>query len=361
MKRISSNESFPRSIILSIDRNYDNLSKNTIAFKKYFFDALDAGEGPERAVEIATEKFRSLVEKRSSPSLETLREEGFKEKRESLKKRKEDILRTFLEKTENSDPELQKHLWKLFLQYRRDTPYDSVAIDRVLSFYERKLKPVVVPEVREYSDSELEGYYNLIGSMDPDNKYNNVQIFQRAIKKESAEEAIEKIKKIIVLRNYMRENGIATNSRNLSIFLNADGDYELAKRQIREREEEGRIGLDVGKLRETSNDDLLVNYNGERISLSRLVSYLYSDETVKIRKYAFKQLEDYIFFMGMSVDDAIARLNKVLRLIDFSSSLENMFPEDPASAKTILEGYYLEDDLSFEDALNATKKDLERD
>jgi hypothetical protein len=61
----------------------------------------------------------------------------------------------------------------------------------------------------------------------------------------------------------------------------------------------------------------------------------------------------------MSVDDAIARINKTIRFFEFKSSLEKMFPEDPETAKSIFSGYYLDDDLSFDDALRATKEELE--
>jgi hypothetical protein len=357
MKRISSNESFPRNIVLSIDRDYDNLTKNINIFKRYFFEALGAGESPEKSVEIASEKLRQVVEKRESPTTKSLMLEGMREKRESTKKRKEEIISKFIEKTGSNDEELLKHLWRLFLHYRRESSFDSTALERVLSFYERKLKPEVVVESREYSEKELESYYDLIGSLEPRDKFLNVRIFDRLIKKVSAENAIDRIRHIVAARKFIRENGIVLNSTNLNIMLNAS-DFETAKSQIEEKEAEGRYGLDVGRIREPNDSDVFVDYFGERITLGRLVDYLYSNETIKTRKYAYKQLEEYIFGMGMSVDDAVARLNKVLRMIEFKGTLENMFPEDPSSAITIFAGYYIDDDLSFEDSLEATKKDL---
>ena len=64
MKRISSNESFPRNIILSIDGDESNYQLNLSSFRNYFQDALGSGKAPQDAVEIATEKLRRLVEKR---------------------------------------------------------------------------------------------------------------------------------------------------------------------------------------------------------------------------------------------------------------------------------------------------------
>jgi len=358
MKRVSSNESFPRSIVLSIDNDYDNLSKNIVFFRNYFFGAIESGESPEKAVEIASEKLRKLVEKRDSPTNKVLEQEGMRQKRESTKKRKEGILRTLIEKTGRNDEELLDHLWRLFLHYRRDTPFDGTALERVLSFYERKLKPEVVEEPREYSDNELQAYYKLIESLDPEYKFANIKIFKRALMKDSPVVAIEKVKKFIIARKYLRENGIAINGANLKIILNSGGDFELAKRQIREKEEEGRYSLSVPSIKDPSDNDIFVDYFGERVSLNRLVAFLYIDESVKTKKYAYKQLEDYIFGMGLSVDEAVARLNKVLRMIEFKGTLENMFPEDPSSANVIFGSYYIDDDLSFEDALEATKKDL---
>jgi hypothetical protein len=64
MKRISSNESFPRNIILSIDSDENNYRLNLMSFRNYFQDALGSGKAPQDAVEIATEKLERLVEKR---------------------------------------------------------------------------------------------------------------------------------------------------------------------------------------------------------------------------------------------------------------------------------------------------------
>ena len=44
--------------------------------------------------------------------------------------------------------------------------------------------------------------------------------------------------------------------------------------------------------------------------------------------------------------------------MNFRDQLKKEFPEDPSYAETILDEYYMDEDMSFQDALNATRKDL---
>jgi hypothetical protein len=156
----------------------------------------------------------------------------------------------------------------------------------------------------------------------------------------------------------MLERGIPIDQLSVRIFMKSGGDFELAEKQVKEREEEGKLGLDVSTLRLDKDDEPLIYYNGAKISLGRLVSYIYSNETLRDKKYAYTSLQYYIYELGMNVDDAVNRINKNLRFREFRSSLANMFPEDPDTAESIFSGYYLDDDLSFDDALRMTKEEL---
>ena len=141
MKRISSNESFPRKIILSIDSDESNYQLNLSAFRNYFQDALGSGKAPQDAVEDATEKLRRLVEKRKqifipkpgvkrdTPlkreieervekekplSVKKLEEEGDIFKRKTKSDRKEKILKQISESTGETGDKLAE-LWKRFI------------------------------------------------------------------------------------------------------------------------------------------------------------------------------------------------------------------------------------------------------
>jgi hypothetical protein len=142
------------------------------------------------------------------------------------------------------------------------------------------------------------------------------------------------------------------------MFLESDGDFDNVARQIREREEQGKLGLDVNKLYRKENEKEFVIYNGERIGLSRLVQFLYNDLPLRNKKFIFERLQDYIYDYGMSTDDAIAKVNKAVIFYRTKPTLTAMFPEDPNAAITIFEEYYLDDDMSFEDAMEATKNEI---
>lgn len=156
----------------------------------------------------------------------------------------------------------------------------------------------------------------------------------------------------------MRENGIEITSANVRMFLESDGDFDTIARQIKERDQEGKIGLDVNKLRRKENEKEFVNFNGEIIGLARLVQYLYGEETLKIKKFIFGRLQDYIYDYGMTTDEAIAKVNKTIRFFKSKPTLSTMFPEDPSTALMIFEEHYIDGDMSFEDALEETKKEI---
>jgi hypothetical protein len=156
----------------------------------------------------------------------------------------------------------------------------------------------------------------------------------------------------------MIEHGIKITPAHSKMFLESDGDFDNVARQIREREEQGKLGLDVNKLYRKENEKEFVIYNGERVGLSRLVQFLYNDLPLRNKKFIFERLQDYIYDYGMSTDDAIAKVNKAVIFYRTKPTLTAMFPEDPNAAITIFEEYYLDDDMSFEDAMEATKNEI---
>jgi hypothetical protein len=381
MKRISSNESFPRNIILSIDSDEKNYRLNLSSFRNYFQDALSNGEDPQNAVEIATEKLRRLVEKRSEVfvdkgykrkppkapkvkpekpvSINKLIEEGNAFKREQKQKRKESVLSQISAGTGATGDELIE-LWKLFLNKRKVADSDSVAIERTIKQHNNSKEPVVeekeVPTV-----DDIRKYYNLISSLEPENGPYNVEQFKKdVLKGMTLAASFNKIRYMVLARNYMRENNIPVTATNTKIFLVSKGDFELAARRVKEHEEAGKLGMDVENLLPSgAENDAYVIYNGQRISLHRLVYNLFFGKTSE-KQYTMMYAIIYrnIFDFGKSVDEAVEIAYKELNLLKYKATLKEEFPEDPSYAERVLESYYIDEDMSFQDALEATRKDL---
>ena len=378
MNRISTNESFPRNIILSIDAKEENYESNLKAFKKYFNTALDYRATPEVAVEIASEKLEKFVKRNSEVFVEksylkpaknprgpkekteglkssVLQEEGLKFQKVERQKAKDSILKKLSDGTGVVDDGLNE-LYSLFLGKRKNFPTENIAIKKTIEQYNSKKAP---EEKKVYTDEEIARFIPLVSQLDRSDSRSNIVVFKNYLKRGfSLQESIERVKYLISSKNYMRENGIEINPANVKMFLESDEDFGTIARQIIERAQEGKLGLDVNKLYRKENEKEFVIYNGERIGLARLVQYLYNEETLRNKKFIFERLQDYIYDYGITIDDAIAKVNKTIRFFKFKSTLTTMFPEDPNAAIMIFEEHYLDDDMSFEDALEETKKEI---
>lgn len=386
MKRISSNESFPRNIILSIDGDESNYQLNLSSFRNYFQDALGSGKAPQDAVEDATEKLRRLVEKRKqifipkpgvkrdTPlkreieervekekplSVKKLEEEGDIFKRKTKSDRKEKILKQLSNITGETGDKLEE-LWKRFFIKRKSVDSDSLAIKRTIDEYNR-LKEPEVEEKEIPTVDDIRKYYDLISSLESGNTNYNVEQFKKyVLKGMSLVEAFKKVKFLVSARNYMRENNISITPTNMKIFLVSDGDFELAARRVKEHEEAGKLGMDVENLLPSGaeTDDYVI-YNGQRISLHRLVHNLFMGNTSeKQYKMMYAIIYRNVFDFGKSVDEAVEIAYKELNLMKFRSQLKLEFSEDPSYAERVLESYYIDENMSFEDALSATRRDL---
>jgi hypothetical protein len=292
--------------------------------------------------------------KDKSSNLNTLMEEGFAFKR----KLKDDYKKSIIEKislgTGETDVDKLEELFKIFRTKNNTAKNDIISLRRVIELYNSNKEPEP-PKV--YSEEELEHYYDIVSLLKGD-RSDNIRLFEIYLKSLSPELALDRLKLNISAKNYMMERGIPIDTLSVRIFMQSRGNFELAEEQLREREAEGKLGLDVSTLGVNKDNEPLINYNGAKISLGRIVNYVYSNETIRIKKYAYSTLKHYIFELRMSVDDAIARINKTIRFWEFRSSLKKMFPEDPETAESIFGGYYLDDDLSFDDALRMTKEEL---
>lgn len=354
-----------QEVILAIDSDKSNLLNNRTYFHFIYNKALKSGMSSDEAYNFSLDKIKQLVEKRklSTPvyqkkeksyNNDILMEEDIAFK----KKIKDDYKKSIIEKislgTGETNIDKLEELFKIFRTKNR-TANDIVSLRRVIKLYNSNKEPEL-PKV--YSEEELKHYYNIVGLLKGD-RSDNIRLFEIYLKSLSPELALDRLKLNISAKDYMMERGIPIDNLSVKIFMQSRGNFELAEEQLREREAEGKLGLDVSTLGVNKDNEPLINYNGSKISLGRIVNYVYSNETIRIKKYAYSTLKHYIFELRMSVDDAIARINKTIRFFEFKSSLEKMFPEDPETAKSIFSGYYLDDDLSFDDALRATKEELE--
>ena len=389
MKRISSNESFPRNIILSIDPSEENYNLNLTRFRQVFQDALAEGKAPQEAVEIATDRLKSLVEKRKQifipkpgnkkdgpivprvlkdpevpeapkekpPTFKKLREEGDLIKRAPKIERKEKITKRLSDLTGETGDKLDQ-LWKTFCDKRKNSESDGLALKKTINEYNKAKEPEVEspPTV-----DEIRSCYNIVSNLEPENsKYNLEQFKKFVLKGMSLTSALSKLRYIVSSRNYMRENNIPVTAVNVRIFLVSDGDFELAAKRIKEREEAGQLGVDVDNLNAPNavGDDYVI-YNGERVNLHRLVQLLFRGKTnEKQIKMMYAVIRTNVFDKGMSVDDAVGDAYKRLNIMHSRNQLKEEFPEDPSYAETIFEEYYIDENMSFQDALEATRKDL---
>lgn len=390
MKRISSNESFPRNIILSIDSDESNYQLNLMSFRNYFQDALGSGKAPQDAVEIATEKLRRLVEKRKqvfipkpgvkrdSPplkreleetvkkqkplSVKKLEEEGDIFKRKTKSDRKEKILKQLSDKTGETGDTLEK-LWRKFVNKRRNVDNDILAIKKVVNDYNNAQEPEVEEKEIPTVD-DIRKYYDLISSLEPENVAYNVEQFKKdVLKGMTLAASFNKTRYMVLARNYMRENNIPVTATNAKIFLVSKGDFELAVRRVKEHEEAGKLSMDVENLLPSGAEtDAYVIYNGQRISLHRLVHNLFMGNTnEKQYKMMYAIIYYNVFDFGKSIDEAVDIAYKELNLMKFRATLKEEFPEDPSYAEKVLESYYIDENMSFEDALSATRRDLGKD
>lgn len=367
MKRISSNESFPRNIILSIDSDEKNYSKNLEKFRNVFQKSLEEGLMPQDAVEKATsalrrsvsgERFKYVEEK---PKASQLLQEGDVLKRKSKEQRKIGILSAISSNTGVTDVSELEKLWKMFVIKRRSTESDANAIKRTVDTYNRSKRESEgekIVEVPEYSPELVDKYKNIIKILDKENYDQNMKVFYMSLSRgNTIEETFEKIQKLIRIRRVMRENDIEMNSTNIRIFFKNGDDFEKSIRTVRERDRTGSLPVEQEMISNT-DEDVFVNYNGERVSLKRIVKKLYGNLVFRDIKYAFGKLREYIFDHGLDVDEAVNKVNKLLIIKNKKSEIVSIFPGNDELVMTIFRGYFIEDDLPYEQALSMTKDDV---
>jgi len=383
MKRISSNESFPRNIILSIDPIEENYPSNLVSFRKYFQKALEEGKNPQEAVEIASSRIESLVEKRkqifipkrgnkrdfpvsSEPekedktpySTKEFLEEGSAFAREQKEKRKQSIIKKLVDGTGVESPEDIEALWQRFTVKRKNRKSDDVAVKATINEYLESKRTTPKEEEKAPTPEQIQTYLNIIKTLDPSKYENNLVIFERAINNGmSVADAFERVHLLIRARKFMRENGIEVNPKNSRIFLANGEDFQKSLDTIKKRDLSGQIPLEQDSL-SWGNEDTFVNYNDERVSLKRLTHRLFGNNSIRTIKYAYVNLAQLIFERGYSVDEAVYKVSKFVNASNRKREIVSIFPGNEEMVYEIFKDYYIDDDLSFEEALEKTKADV---
>ena len=383
MKRISSNESFPRNIILSIDPIEENYPSNLVSFRKYFQKALEEGKNPQEAVEIASSRIESLVEKRkqifipkrgnkrdfpvsSEPETEDktpystkeFLEEGSAFAREQKEKRKQSIIKKLVDGTGVDSPEDIETLWQRFTVKRKNRKSDDVAVKATINEYLESKRTTPKEEEKAPTPEQIQTYLNIIKTLDPSKYENNLVIFERAINNGmSVADAFERVHLLIRARKFMRENGIEVNPKNSRIFLANGEDFQKSLDTIKKRDLSGQIPLEQDSL-SWGNEDTFVNYNDERVSLKRLTHRLFGNNSIRTIKYAYVNLAQLIFERGYSVDEAVYKVSKFVNASNRKREIVSIFPGNEEMVYEIFKDYYIDDDLSFEEALEKTKDDV---
>jgi hypothetical protein len=156
----------------------------------------------------------------------------------------------------------------------------------------------------------------------------------------------------------MRENGIAVNPINSRIFIANGENFEKSLNTIRKRDSSGQMPLEQDTLSYGNSEDTFVNYNGERVSLKRLIILLFGNNTLRTIKYAYANMSQLIFERGYSVDEAVHKVSKIVNASNRKREIVSIFPGNEEMVYEIFKDYYIDDDLSFEESLEKTKDDV---
>lgn len=368
---------------MSIDPIEENYPSNLVSFRKYFQKALEEGKNPQEAVEIASSRIESLVEKRkqifipkpgnkrdfpvlSEPekedkipySTKEFLEEGSAFARDQKEKRKQSIIKKLVDGTGVESPEDIEALWQRFTVKRKNRKSDDVAVKATINEYLESKRTTPKEEEKAPTPEQIQTYLNIIKTLDPSKYENNLVIFERAINNGmSVADAFERVHLLIRARKFMRENGIEVNPKNSRIFLANGEDFQKSLDTIKKRDLSGQIPLEQDSL-SWGNEDTFVNYNDERVSLKRLTHRLFGNNSLRTIKYAYVNLAQLIFERGYSVDEAVYKVSKFVNASNRKREIVSIFPGNEEMVYEIFKDYYIDDDLSFEEAFEKTKDDV---
>ena len=231
-------------------------------------------------------------------------------------------------------------------------------------------KEEIAPVEREQHQSDFDtsqdhNLYDFIKSMDPSNAERNLVLFKKyRLQGYRVSTALERIRKVGELREFCDVNNIPIELATR--FINVYPNLEDAKRELLQWKSQGGFGLETNMLPVSKSGtgieaNPVVDYEGRKVKLKRLISSLYSDKlSSRELKMMYSTVYHNIFDFGKSIGEAIEYANKTIRMYRAREVFNSEFPEDPKYAESIFEGHYLTENNSFEDAMRMTREEIGR-
>lgn len=232
---------------------------------------------------------------------------------------------------------------------------------------EVKVEPVV-DRVENHSDFDISKdfeLYDFIRSMDPSNAERNLQLFRKyRMQGYRVGTALDRIRKVGELREFCAVNDIPIELATR--FINVYSNIEDIKKELLKWKSEGGFGLESDMLPVSRSGtgieaNPVVDYDGRKVKLKRLVQSLYSDRlSSKELQLVYSVILRQIFDLGKSTDEAVDYGNRTLRVYHSRDIFKREFPEDPKYAESVFENFYLDEGDSFEDSLRKTREQVGR-
>jgi len=381
IRRFANNETFIQNIIRSVDNNENNYRRNYTVFHRYFNEKMDETNNPVEAIEFAKEKLAETVKRRNArdevreekgivkePSSYELQRETSAINAERKEKRRQEIMSLIKAKSGYEDEETLKLLYGKFIASKRANNLSDVStVDRVVHQYKEQLErntPKEEPAPIVHTQADLEKARRIIKHLDPKNQEKNITLFGRYMEKgKNIQEAFYIIQDLIKYRQFLKDNGIPANSTTLRIFEtygeNLEKAQEVASKWVSERSMplESKV-LQPKKGVESKENDVMVEYNGEKVPLARIIRRLYSGNALnRLQKY-YSTIKNLIFDKGYTLDEAVERNNREESIFKNRQMFKDQFPEDPEQAMMIFESYYVDEGMTYEEALDKTKQEV---
>jgi len=378
IKRFANNETFIQNIIRSIDNNENNYRRNYSAFYRYFNEKMDETNNPVVAIEFAKEKLAEVVKKRNArdkvkeekgivrkPTSYELHKEQSAFSNEVIEKRRQEILDLLKAKSGFEDEETLKLLYKKFIGVKnsRNLSDDSTA-ERVIFQYKEDIarkttdEPILPP-----TEKEIIKAARILQYLDPKNANANLSAFKRYLEKYGINDAFHYTQNIIKYRQFLNDNGLKLDQTTTKIFDQYGKDFEKAIEIIKQRQVEGAMPIESRVLNKAKNmpseaNEALVDFEGRKVPLYRVLQRIYPNMHYSSFKKSYSTILNYIFSKGYTLDEAIEQNNKENLVNRNKSMFQREFPEDPDQAEMIFESYYIDEGMTFEEALERTKQDI---
>jgi len=199
--------------------------------------------------------------------------------------------------------------------------------------------------------------------MDPSNAERNLVLFKKyRLQGYRVSTALERIRKVGELREFCNANDIPIELATR--FINVYPNLEDAKRELLQWKSQGGFGLETNMLPMSKSGtgveaNPVVDYEGRKVKLKRLIHSLYSDKlSSRELLMMYSTVYHNMFDFGKSLDEAIEYANKTIRMYRAREIFQSEFPENPKYAETIFEEFYLTENNSFEDAMRMTREQI---